>query len=155
MAAKKKAASGKRSEATPVRGKPIEPGQVLNPEGRNQYSYRRDNEETITRVLRGSRPEGIREAVRKTVPESSHVLLDSLLDELGERPTTGEVMGVLTVVHALSWDDQRHVAEVLKRIWPATATGTEEDPIHTTPSGIDLSGETPETLRAALKRLGG
>jgi hypothetical protein len=32
--------------------KPAKPGEVRNPEGRNQYSYRRDFEATIEAVLR-------------------------------------------------------------------------------------------------------
>jgi hypothetical protein len=36
-----------------VPGRPIRPGLVLNPEGKNQFTYRRDFENTIGKLLSG------------------------------------------------------------------------------------------------------
>ena len=48
-------ASGTRTgrEIREANLKPFKPGDVGNPEGRNQYTYRRDFERTIDALLRG------------------------------------------------------------------------------------------------------
>ena len=47
-------ASRKRSGR--VIGRPVQPGQVLNPEGRNQYTYRRELETKADELLKGELP---------------------------------------------------------------------------------------------------
>jgi hypothetical protein len=165
MAAGKKAAK-KRSAAKrqPSRKGPeggrnsgqIQSGEVRNPEGRNQYSYRRDFEAIVTRMYRRSKSKFLKSAMRDLLPESVHDLYDDLYDQtLGDSPTIGEVQGFMVVLNGLVGGDQRHVSDLLKRLWPAEATGTEDDPIHASVNTPDLSGETKESLRDALKRLGG
>ena len=100
-------ASGKNG-GSDLPGRPIQPGQVLNPEGKNQYTYKRDFELTIDRLLKGelspeeaeSVPEWVRELVRPGM-------------------TRGEALALVTVAGALR-GDPKHLAVVLKRIWPET-----------------------------------
>jgi hypothetical protein len=113
--------------------KPAKPGEVRNPEGRNQYSYRRDFEATIDAVLRSVykfEPEALEPGEGKT----ARCLVCSLfgcdtraglniyahqgcLSELDGK-TRGEVIGLVAVQRALTGDD-RMLPEILKRVWPA------------------------------------
>lgn len=152
MAAKKRAAKGgqkataRKGSERPLPPNPIRPGEVRNPQGINQYTYRRDFEMNIQRLLKTAAPEH----VRRLVPESAK----HMVEMLGTDATVGEIMAVVTICEGVAWNDQRHVSELLKRLWPAMATGTEDDPIHTKP-GPSLEGVTEETLRALLKQHGG
>jgi hypothetical protein len=53
-------ATGPRKANGKAAGRRIQPGEVRNPEGRNQYTYRRDFEKTVVRLLEGElKPEGL------------------------------------------------------------------------------------------------
>ncbi len=87
-------------------GRPIQPGQILNPKGVNQYSYKRDFEQSIDGLLKGelsaeeaqSVPEWVRDLVKRGM-------------------TRGEALALVTVAGALR-GDSKHLAVVLKRVWP-------------------------------------
>ena len=89
-----------------VPGRPIQPGQVLNPAGANQYTYKRDFELTIDRLLKGElSPEEV-----ETVPSWVRGLVTAGM-------TRGEALAAVTVAGALR-GDSKHLAAVLKRVWP-------------------------------------
>ena len=84
---------------------PILPGQVLNPTGRNQFSYRRDFERTIERLLRSPAAGSLEHA-----PEW-------MIDAVEPGMSKGEALAAATVAGALA-GDLKHLGTVLKRIWP-------------------------------------
>ena len=133
--------------------RPIRKGEVLNPEGRNQYSYRRDFEAAIQGLLTGeTTPE---ELERVGVPED-------VRDLIPEGATRGEVLAIVTVQLAMK-GEARHLADALDRLWPkkvgVEATGADGEPItfswqDPTP-GIteqDLPPEVREEFRKAVQR---
>ncbi len=113
--------------------KPAKPGEVLNPEGRNQYSYRRDFEATVDALLRSvykfepeqlTRGEGERArclvcnlfACDARAGLNLYAHRDCLTELDGK--TRGEVIGLVAVQRALTGDDKM-LPEILKRLWPA------------------------------------
>ena len=114
--------------------KPIQPGAVRNPEGRNQYSYRRDFEATVDALLR-SVYKFETENLKPGEGEMARCVVCNLmgcdtraglnlyahlhcLSELDGK-TRGEVIGLVAVQRALS-GDEKMLTELLKRMWPAS-----------------------------------
>ena len=81
-----------------------EPGH--NQTGRNQYSYKRDFERTVDALLRGK-------PVNGELDKAPRWLRDAVLPGM----TRGEALAAATVAGAFS-GDLKHLATVLKRIWP-------------------------------------
>jgi len=102
-------ASSKRSGSS-APGTPIQPGQVLNPKGNNQYTYRRDFETAISALLSGN----ITEEHIAFLPEHIRPLIQERTDM-----SRGEVIALVTVTGALQ-GDEKQLADVLKRLWPVT-----------------------------------
>lgn len=117
--------------------KPVQPGEVRNPEGRNQYSYRRDFEATVDSLLR-SVYEFAPEELEPGEGEMARCLVCNLfgcdtraglniyahqdcLCELDGK-TRGEVIGLVAVQRALAGDNKM-LSEILKRVWPASKPG--------------------------------
>lgn len=125
-----------------VRGRPIQLGEVRNPEGRNQYSYRRDFDQDVPRLL----AEGTSDAEIDRLPEWARgVELEGL--------TRDEVVARIVVAGALRGEG-RYMNEVLKRVWPVPKAEPEpEEPPHNPlATDVDLSMLSPES-REALKRI--
>ena len=98
-------ASGKRRGSS-LPGRPIQPGQVLNPRGNNQYSYKRDFERTIDALLRG-------EISRDEIELLPPLVRTSVQPGM----TRGEALASATVAAAFALEE-KHLANVLKRVWP-------------------------------------
>ena len=97
--------SGGRAEQQ--RGlRPFKPGDVGNPKGNNQYSYKRAFELTIDALLKG-----------ELSPEEVETLPDWVRELVSVGMTRGEAIAAVTVAGALR-GDSKHLAAVLKRIWP-------------------------------------
>ena len=92
-------ASRKHNGSRPP-GRPIQPGQVLNPEGRNQWTYRREWEQEIDKALRAKSDDE-----RRTV-----------LQELAESLLSGARAGK-------PWAMQL----IMKRVWPERSKLEVED----------------------------
>ena len=90
------------------RGRPIQPGQVLNPEGKNQWTYRRDFEHAVERLCSGE----ITEELLEYIPDQIRPLFS-------EEMSGGEALAKMLMVRALR-GDEKCLTEALKRIWPAT-----------------------------------
>ena len=101
------AASRKRSGK--VVGRPIQPGEIRNPEGRNQYTYRRDFEKAIVALLDGELTE-----------KQAQVLPEWVRELISPGMTRGEVVAVIAVFGALR-GDEKQLSALLKRVWPAPA----------------------------------
>ena len=102
---------------------PIRKGEVKNPLGRNQYSYRRDFETAIQGLLTGeTTPE---ELERVGVPKD-------VRDLIPEGATRGEVLAIVTV-HLAMKGEARHLADTLDRLWPkkvgVEASGLDSEPL--------------------------
>jgi len=97
---------------------PNKPGEVRNPEGHNQYTYRRDFERSIDELLKGKLSESEIEDL-KLPPHIRHVV------ETGE-VSRGEVIAMITVAGAMMGEEKR-LAEVLARLWPKTSKHEIED----------------------------
>ncbi len=87
---------------------PIVPGQVLNPKGRNQWSYREDFEHAIGKLLKG-----------KLSDEEAKIIPEWMREIAGEGMTRGEALATITIGGALR-GDEHWAKEALKRVWPAT-----------------------------------
>jgi hypothetical protein len=113
-------ATGKANGNAAIRGRPIRPGEVRNPEGRNQYTYRRDFETSIGRLLNGE----LTDAEAEQVPEWVQALVNPGM-------ARGEALAHITVLGALR--GEKHLLEALKRIWPvvtkAEVSGAEGQPL--------------------------
>jgi hypothetical protein len=87
----------------------IKLGEVRNPEGRNQYTYRRDFDKTVVGLLEGE----LTEKEAQGLPEWARELISPEM-------TRGEVFAVIAVSGALRGDEKQFF-ELLKRVWPAPA----------------------------------
>jgi hypothetical protein len=94
---------------TPENLKPIQPGEVRNPTGRNQYSYRLDFERTMGRLLKGALTQEEIEAL--DLP--AHILDLAEGDDL----TRGELIALVVTWRAMK-GDRDGMAEALARLWP-------------------------------------
>ena len=81
----------------------------LNPEGRNQYTYRREFETTITNLLKG----------KLTKPELDALDLPPYILHIAESGELkrGELIAIVTVYRAMK-ADKDGMAEALARLWP-------------------------------------
>jgi uncharacterized protein YoaH (UPF0181 family) len=100
--------SGRRNgkEIREANLQPIQPGQVLNPEGVNQYTYKRDFELTIDALLKG-----------ELSPEEAQSVPEWVQDVVSPGMTRGAALAAVTVTGALR-GDSKHLVAVLKRVWP-------------------------------------
>jgi len=100
--------SGKRNgkEVREANLRPIQPGEVRNLDGTNQYTYKRDFERTIDALLKGG-----------LSPEEVASVPDWVQDLIAPGMKRGEALAAVTVAGALR-GGSRHLAAVLKRIWP-------------------------------------
>ena len=111
---------------------PIQPGQVLNPEGKNQYSYRKTFEEQIGRILAEERGE------------------DSPV-------TNSEAIGRKAVELAIA-GDKLALKEVLERVWVAVkkieASGPDGGPIQKSDTTLldSLSDEDKATMLKIVQK---
>jgi hypothetical protein len=124
--------------------RPWKPGQSGNPKGINQYSYKRDFETTIDRLLAGE----ISEAEATLVPEWVQELVKPGMPR-------GEALAHIAVVGALR-GKEKHLLEALKRIWPvvtkAEASGAEGQPLVPRLEPPDFS-RVSEQDQATLRRI--
>ena len=101
----------------------IQPGEARNPTGRNQYTYRREFERSIDRLLAGEFPDGERERVG--IPPE-------VLKLLPEGATRGEVIAHVAVLRAVQGDEKVQ-PDVLARLWPKLnrhqLTGLDDAPV--------------------------
>ena len=112
---------------------PIQPGEVRNPKGINQYSYRQDFEKTVDALL-ASKVEYSREPIDLDEGKKVACIVcglrkcdvflggfryghESCIQGL-EGKTRGEVIGEITVRLAMC-GDEKMLPDVLKRLWPA------------------------------------
>jgi len=123
---------------------PPKPGEVRNPEGRNQYTYRREFERQFQQAMTGEFPEELRQLlpshIQKTIPKGA--------------PASVALLWVMLSRATLDSSD-KVIIDLMKRLLPAEARGTEDDPIHMDHAGSPLAGISEETLREVLKRGGG
>ena len=112
---------------------PIQPGQVLNPEGINQYSYRKAFEGSMTKLLQaplGELLEFVPESVKPHIPEDA---------------SAAEVIALMQLVGTLEGSEKPFAAS-LERIWPKVErhehTGVDGEPmaIASEPAWHQLSG---------------
>ena len=143
-------ASGKRSAYDPsVNLVNVKPGQVLNPKGNNQYTYKRNFERSIDNLLRGDvTPDYI-----SLVPASIRELVQARLDN-GDKLTRGEVLALITVAGAFK-GDEKQLPEVLKRLWPVMEKrelSTPDGPLELSAGStrIDMSVYTDEERETLL-----
>jgi hypothetical protein len=101
-------ASSKANGKERLRGKPIVPGEVRNPEGRNQWTYRRDFEQTIAKLLDG-----------ELSAEEAENTPEWVRDIVEPGMTRGAALAAIAVTGALRGEG-KHFEELLKRVWPAT-----------------------------------
>jgi len=106
------------SQPARVVGRPFLPDNNANPTGKNQYTYRHKFEHAITRLLEGE----VREEYLKLIPECARPLLQDIPDDW----ELGDVLAAVITAQAMTGDDKA-MAEVLKRIWPATQKHEIED----------------------------
>ena len=128
-------------EAQEANLRPFKPGDVGNPKGTNQYTYRRDFERTIDAMLKG-----------ELSPKEAEAVPDWVLDVITPGMTRGEAIAAVTVAGALR-GDSRHLLGVLKRIWPETQKH-EISEVHRSPLTVpqpDLSHLTEEEIATARK----
>ena len=140
------AASSKQNGSGPP-GVPIKPGQVLNPKGNNQYTYRRDFETAIDELLAGS-----------LTPEHAELIPENLREQISSIPdmTRGKAIAIIAVAGALG-GDEKQLPDVLKRLWPIVEKkelSTPDGPLEmaTTPA-IDMtiySDEQRENLQSLI-----
>ena len=102
--------SGKRTgrEIRQANLQPIQPGEVRNPEGVNQYTYKRDFEQTVDALLKG-----------QLSPDEAESIPDWVRGLVSPNMTRGEALGLIAVQGALRGEG-RHFDELLKRLWPST-----------------------------------
>lgn len=91
---------------------PIVPGEVRNPKGNNQYTYKRNFENSIDTLLAGE----VTEEYLELVPPNVRALIDERM-AAGDKLTRGEVLALITVAGAFK-GDEKQLPEVLKRLWP-------------------------------------
>ena len=103
---------------------PIKPGQVLNPQGINQYTYRKEWERTIDAAL-------------KAGTEHNGTMLESIADKLLSEAHKGK-----------PWAMQL----VLKRVWPETVKHEHSDVTGAPPAVSPLENLNDED-RATMLRL--
>jgi hypothetical protein len=108
--------------------KPSKPGEVRNPKGINQYTYRRDFEASIDKLLRSPMADTLTEPKDQTQPcaycggEAADALLDHTLyvhrdcSERFTKMTRGEVLAHTTMRRAMA-GEIKMLPEVLKRLW--------------------------------------
>jgi hypothetical protein len=133
----------------------IKLGEVRNPDGRNQYTYRRDFDKTVVGLLEGE----LTEKESQDLPEWARELISPEM-------TRGEVFAVIAVSGALRGDEKQFF-ELLKRVWPAPAAlkAPEEVPEEPEPwkerregqkleevLGPDLMGQVRAKLALSLMR---
>jgi len=112
--------------------RPAKPGEIRNPEGRNQYSYRRDFELAIDGFLKGEY-EFRRERVGPEESGKAQCLLcnhgqcdvyvghgmfahGACVDQVNHL-TRGQVIALVTVQRAMA-GDEKMLPVVLDRLWP-------------------------------------
>ena len=121
--------SGKGRAKLPAGFVPIAPGEVRNPKGNNQYTYKRNFENSIDKLLAGD----VTDEYLNLVPSHVRELIDARM-AAGDKLTRGEVLALITVAGAFQ-GDEKQLPEVLKRLWPTT-----EKHEHSTPDGpLELS----------------
>ena len=94
--------------APPGPGGRIRPGEVRNPHGRNQYSYRRDFERTPDKLLAGE----LTDDELGNVAEVARDLVEPGMSR-------GDAIARVLVGSALH-GEQKCLLEVVKRLWPET-----------------------------------
>jgi len=97
---------------------PAKPGEVRNPKGINQYTYRGDFERSIDALLKG----------KLSGPEIEDLKLPDHIRHVVEagEVTRGEVIAMITVAGAMMGEKER-LAEVLARLWPKISKHEIED----------------------------
>lgn len=130
---------------------PVQPGEVRNPTGINQYTYRRKFEHAVEALLTGTAPPDVAMELLKLLPEAARPALQAM----GSDVTPGEALAVCTIAQALIGDEKAR-AEVLKRVWPAV-----EKHEVSGPNGAALQSQRPDGVenlteedRAGLRALG-
>ena len=124
---------------------PIAPGEVRNPKGNNQYTYKRNFERAIDSLLCGDiTPEHL-----AFIPESVRPLIEAQGDM-----SRGEVMALITVIGGLS-GDEKQLESVLKRLWPVMEKrelSTPDGPLELSAGStrIDMSVYTDEERETLL-----
>ncbi len=112
-------ASGKH-DGSDLPGRPIQPGQVLNPKGANQYTYKRDFELTIDALLKGElSPEEV-ESAPEWVRAAAHAprfLRLTAVFVLGLDTFPFKLEHIETVVRMLSQDCWMTGPRILRLIW--------------------------------------
>lgn len=119
---------------------PVKPGEVRNPTGKNQYTYRRDFERTIDELLAGD-----------LTPEHAELIPEKLREMISSMPamTRGKAIALITMAGALG-GDEKQLPEVLKRLWPVVekreVSGSDGGPLELTAgtTRIDMSVYTEE-----------
>jgi hypothetical protein len=94
------------------------PGEVANPKGHNQYTYKQRFENSVDRLLNGD----IDERYLEVIPEVARPFLQDIPDDW----EVGDVLAIVTLVKALS-GDEKALSEALKRIWPSNEKLQVED----------------------------
>jgi len=124
--------------------RPWKPGQSGNPKGVNRYTYKRDFETTVDRLLSGE------------FAEDEAAQLSGWVRALVKPGMKrGEALAHITVTGALR-GDEKHLLEMLKRIWPvvtkAEVSGVEGQPLVREQKPYDLTGLSEED-KATIRRL--
>jgi len=131
--------------------RPSRPGEVRNPEGHNQYTYRRKFERAVEELLTGDIPDAAAEKLIQLIPEAARPALQAM----GTDVTPGEALAICVIAQSLTGDEKAR-AEVLRRVWPAV-----EKHEVSGPNGAALQSQRPDGVenlsdedRAGLRALG-
>jgi len=117
---------------------PIKPGEVRNPQGHNQYTYRRNFEKAVDQALGGK----LSPELKQFIPESVLPLIEGREDL-----TTGEAIALVQIAKTLT-GDEKATSETLARLWLKT-----ERHEHTGPDGKDLAGQGESALDEFTRRM--
>jgi hypothetical protein len=93
----------------------FQPGEVRNPEGKNQWTYRRNFEKAVSALLSGE------------LTEADAVVLPSWVKgSIHDGMSRGEAIATIAVQGALR-GDVKYLAELLKRVWATPKQDREDD----------------------------
>jgi len=120
---------------------PVAPGEVRNPKGINQYTYKRKFENMIDKLCNGS----ISDKDLKSLPSW-------VRDAIEPGMSGGEALAKVSFLGALAGDGKMH-PELLKRIYPATErhehTGAGGEALNHSALEVNFSNLSKEQQQAA------
>ncbi len=152
---------GKREKADPNKprpthdkhGRPLsphiikimaKPGEVRNPLGKNQYTYRQNFDEAIDKLLHGRVTDAELQLLLEIFPPNFREILDTVFGKA--IPTRGELLALREIWWTLRGVEPS-TGRALARIWPATMKIEDQRPSEGAPPR-PLSSQLADDLRA-------